>query len=274
MQVFKRIEDVQQELPVRRRVALVPTMGNLHAGHLSLVMKAREHADMVVTSIFVNPLQFAPHEDFHQYPRTLERDCALLLEAGCDLVFAPTEEEMYPEAQTVKVVPPIQLVEILEGSIRPGFFTGVCTAVLKLFHIVRPTVAVFGKKDYQQLLVIRQMVRQLALPVDIIAGDTVRDESGLALSSRNHYLAPSERLEARRLSAVLRQTALAARHGMGNYAELERSGCERLAARGWEPDYIAVRRRADLGEPSPEDPIVVLGAAKLGRTRLIDNVEA
>jgi pantoate--beta-alanine ligase len=273
MKIIKTATDLRKSLHGKGRVGLVPTMGNLHAGHLSLVLKAREHADIVVSSIFVNPLQFAPHEDFLQYPRTLERDCELLREVGCDAVFAPEERDIYVEGQIVRIRPPA-IADILEGAARPGFFAGVCTVVLKLFNMVLPKVAVFGKKDYQQLLVIRQMSRQLGLPLEIIAGDIVRDTQGVALSSRNSYLSAAEYAEAPRLSTVLRETARAARGGAPDRLQLERLGRERLAAHGWQPDYIAIRRQSDLGEPSATDPVVVLGAARLGRTRLIDNVEA
>src|SRR6202043_739304 len=197
-------------------------MGNLHEGHLSLVRIARERNGVVVASIFVNPLQFAPHEDFAKYPRTLERDCELLAAGGCDIVFAPSEREVYPEPQVYKVHPPARLADILEGQVRPGFFTGVCTVVLKLFNMIEPAVAVFGKKDYQQLLVIRRMVRQLALPVELVAGETVRDPSGLALSSRNGYLNESQRAEAAQLHAALHTLALGARAGRTDWQNLER----------------------------------------------------
>jgi pantoate--beta-alanine ligase len=273
MKLIKTVADLRKNLPGQRRVALVPTMGNLHAGHLSLVLQARKHADVVITSIFVNPLQFAPHEDFLQYPRTLERDCELLEDVGCDAVFAPEERDIYVEGQIVRVTPPT-IADILEGAARPGFFAGVCTVVLKLFTMVRPKVAVFGKKDYQQVLVVRQMARQLGLPLEIVVGEIVRDAQGVALSSRNSYLSAAEYAEAPRLSTVLRETACAARVEGADRLELERLGRDRLAAHGWQPDYIAIRRQSDLGEPSAADPIVVLGAARLGRTRLIDNVEA
>jgi pantoate--beta-alanine ligase len=273
MQVIETIADLRCELSNRPRVTLVPTMGNLHAGHLSLIQLAQNRADPVLASIFVNPLQFAPHEDFNEYPRTLQHDLALLEKAGCDLVFAPSEQQIYPKPQVVQVIPQPALASILEGAVRPGFFTGVSTVVLKLFNMVRPTAAVFGKKDYQQLLVIRQMVEQLALPIDIIAGETIREPHGLALSSRNGYLTPIEHQKAGQLNAVLRQTATAARTGQCNFTELERMAYISLAERGWQPDYIAIRRRIDLGEPSIDAPIVVLGAARLGKTRLIDNVE-
>jgi pantoate--beta-alanine ligase len=261
-----------------RKLVLVPTMGNLHAGHLSLVRIAREHGDLVVASIFVNRLQFAPNEDFAKYPRTFERDCELLAGAGCDIVFGPADEEVYPEAQSYTVHPPPALGDILEGEVRPGFFTGVCTVVLKLFNMVRPAAAVFGKKDYQQLLVVRSMVRQLALPIDILPAETVRDASGLALSSRNGYLDGSQRDEAAQLHAALSTMAAAVKSGRTDWLTLEREAREFLAVREWQPDYMAIRRRSDLRQPLPGDsqaaePLVVLAAARLGGTRLIDNLE-
>jgi pantoate--beta-alanine ligase len=261
--------------------AFVPTMGNLHAGHLALVRQARAAvgpAVPVVASIFVNRLQFGPQEDFDRYPRTFDRDCELLQGVGCDLVFAPDETELYPEPQTVKVHPPAALADVLEGAFRPGFFVGVCTVVLKLFNAVQPGVAVFGKKDMQQLLVIRHMVRQLALPVQVLAGETARAEDGLALSSRNGYLSAEERAEAPALVQALRALAAAVQAGRRDFAALEAEAQQALLARGWAPDYVALRRQADLGLPQVADgasdgPLVVLAAARLGRTRLIDNLE-
>ena len=213
MLTIRTIAQLRAALEGRRNVVLVPTMGNLHAGHLSLVRMARQRGELVVTSIFVNRLQFAPHEDFATYPRTFERDCELLAADGCDIVFAPADQEVYPEAQGYTVQPPAQLTDILEGQVRPGFFTGVCTVVLKLFNMVEPDAAVFGKKDYQQLLVVRNMVRQLALPVEMVAAETVRDASGLALSSRNGYLNEAQRVEAAQLHASLSKLAAAAGSG-------------------------------------------------------------
>ena len=248
-------------------------MGNLHEGHLSLVRLARERDGVVVASIFVNPLQFAPHEDFAKYPRTLERDCELLAAGACDIVFAPSEREVYPEPQVYKIHPPAGLADILEGHVRPGFFTGVCTVVLKLFNMVQPAAAVFGKKDYQQLLVVRNMVRQLALPIEIVAAETIRESSGLALSSRNGYLNDIERVEAAELNAVLNSVAAALKAGRTDWQELEREATDVLTGRGWRPDYVAIRNQADLLDPTPDEGLVVLGAAKLAGTRLIDNVE-
>jgi pantoate--beta-alanine ligase len=254
-------------------LTLVPTMGNLHEGHLSLVRIARERGALVVTSIFVNRLQFAPHEDFGTYPRTLERDCQLLSQVGCDIVFAPQEEEIYPEPQGFKVRPPTDLADILEGAVRPGFFSGVCTVVLKLFNAVQPDAAVFGKKDYQQLLVIRSMLRQLMSPVKLVPAETVRAPTGLALSSRNGYLSEADGVEAPRLHAVLRQAAAALGAGQSDWTALEREAEDALTARGWTVDYIAIRRQSDLATPSTGDRLVVLGAARLAGTRLIDSLE-
>jgi pantoate--beta-alanine ligase len=278
MRIIQTAAELRAALEPGHRRVFVPTLGNLHAGHLSLVRIAHESGGLVIASIFVNRLQFAPHEDFATYPRTFERDCELLAGGGCDIVFAPAEDEMYPEAQTYTVRPPPELTEILEGQVRPGFFTGVCTVVLKLFNIVQPDAAVFGKKDYQQLLVVRSMVRQLALPIEMMAGETVRDASGLALSSRNGYLNDSQRAEAAQLHASLTKLAAAARSGRTDWPALEHEAQEFLRARGWQPDYVAVRRRSDLREPSAAqpaagEPLVVLAAARLGGTRLIDNVE-
>ena len=273
MQIIQTIEELRLALKGRGRVALVPTMGNLHAGHLSLVRIARERGDLVVTSVFVNRLQFAPHEDFATYPRTFERDCDLLAGSGCDVVFTPAESEVYPEVQEYTVHPPAGLAEILEGEVRPGFFTGVCTVVLKLFHMVQPAVAIFGKKDYQQLLVIRSMVRQLALPIELVSAETVRDASGLALSSRNGYFNDSQRAKAAQLHATLSTLVVGAKSGRTDWPRLEREAMESLNARDWQTDYVAIRRRSDLREPSAGAPLVVLAAARLAGTRLIDNVE-
>ncbi|NNM63415.1 MAG: pantoate--beta-alanine ligase [Burkholderiales bacterium] len=266
-----------RDLPDR---ALVPTMGNLHAGHLALVARARELRVPVVASIFVNRLQFAPHEDFDRYPRTLQRDARLLADAGCDLLFAPHEATMYPQPQTFRVQPDPALADILDGASRPGHFEGVATVVMKLFQMVQPAHAVFGKKDYQQLLIIRRMVDQFALPVAIIGLDTVRDTDGLALSSRNGYLTPKQRAQAPQLQAALHWLAgqLPAVPTPAALQALEAQAMRTLAAQGWAPDYLTIRRRNDLsavgsGEAPNRAPLVVLGAARLGGTRLIDNLE-
>jgi len=278
MQVVHSIADLRRALAGSTRTAFVATMGNLHAGHIDLMRIAREHGQRTVASIFVNRLQFAPHEDFDRYPRTLAHDCEQLAAAGCDLVFAPDEAELYPEPQTFKVAPPAALADILEGHFRPGFFVGVCTVVLKLLACVQPDVAVFGKKDYQQLMVLRAMVRQFALPIEVVGGETVRADDGLALSSRNGYLSAAERAEALALIAALRGLAAAVRGGGQDPPALEATALDSLRARGWRPDYLSVRRRTDLQPPSAAqlsagEPLVALGAARLGTTRLIDNIE-
>jgi pantoate--beta-alanine ligase len=265
MKVARDIPSLRASLDGLATVAFVPTMGNLHEGHLSLVRLARARAAAVAVSVFVNRLQFQPSEDFDRYPRTLERDLGLLAAQGVELVFAPDEGVLYPEPQQV-IVRAGPLGEQLEGKFRPGFFEGVSTVVLKLFNAVRPAVAVFGKKDYQQLAVVRQMVRQLNLPIEIVAGETVREADGLALSSRNAYLSAAERAEAPRLHGVLGKIA----QGKATPAE----GMKELAEAGWKPDYVEIRRRADLAvSQDGHEERVVLGAARLGATRLIDNLE-
>jgi len=273
MHIVHTIAELRHALAGIARTAFVPTMGNLHAGHLSLIERARQAGGPVVASIFVNRLQFAPHEDFDTYPRTFEHDCDLLRAAGCNFVFAPDEAELYPAPQVFTVQPPAALADILEGHFRPRFFTGVCTVVLKLFNCVQPRVAVFGKKDYQQLMVIRQMVAQLALPIEIVAGETTRADDGLALSSRNGYLDAAQRAEAVTLARELKGIALAVHQGQRDWPALEAAAMQSLVARGWQPDYVAIRRRADLAAPTAGDALVVLAAAKLGATRLIDNLE-
>lgn len=282
MKIVHTIDDLRAALQPFESPAFVPTMGNLHQGHLALIRTARPLGDVTVASIFVNRLQFAPHEDFDTYPRTLQADCDQLAAEGCDVVFAPSEKDLYPQPQGFKVHPPAELADILEGHFRPGFFVGVCTVVMKLFQCVfaqakGPRHAVFGKKDYQQQLVIRSMVQQLALPVAIVGSETERAPDGLALSSRNRYLSDAERAEAVQLSLALRalaRDALAAADGLpAQLATLEDRATRALAQRGWQPDYLTVRRRSDLQPPQAGDPLVVLGAARLGSTRLIDNFE-
>ena len=253
--------------------AVVPTMGNLHAGHLALVRQAKPLGDVTLATIFVNRLQFAPHEDFDTYPRTLQADCTQLEAAGCDIVFAPSEAEFYPVPQTFKVQPPPALADILEGQFRPGFFTGVCTVVMKLLSCTQARTALFGKKDYQQLMVIRNMVQQFALLVNIVGGETQRADDGLALSSRNGYLNPAERAQAVQLSTALRELALAMRAGATNFEALGAHAMRSLAEKGWRPDYVEIRRQSDLQPPAAGDALVVLAAARLGTTRLIDNLE-
>ena len=256
------------------RVALVPTMGNLHDGHIALMTQARAHADQVIATIFVNRLQFRPGEDFEKYPRTFEADCARMEAAGVEHLFAPSEAEMYPQPQSYHVEPPPEQAGVLDGEFRPGHFRGVATVVMKLFQIAQADVALFGKKDYQQLMVIRNMVREFAVPVEIIPGETVRAADGLALSSRNGYLSASERAEAPRLYQLLSELVAEIRQGARNYAELEAKAMNRLSMNGWAPDYVAVRKKLDLQSPSAHDSgLVVLAAARLGSTRLIDNLE-
>jgi pantoate--beta-alanine ligase len=258
-----------------RRIAFVPTMGNLHAGHVSLIEAARSHGDRFVASIFVNPMQFGPNEDFAHYPRTPSQDARMLAEAGCDLMFMPDVLEIYPngsERATRIEVP--GLSSILDGEFRPGHFEGVATVVAKLFHIVEPDVAVFGEKDYQQLTIIRRLVADLCMPISIIAAPTVRDPDGLAMSSRNQYLSDEER----RKAPVIHQTLLAAvervRAGDRDFAAIERSGLEALERAGFRPDYFSIRRADDLGSPEANTAhLVVLTAARLGRARLIDNLQ-
>jgi pantoate--beta-alanine ligase len=273
MHIARTIPELREHLGGERRAAFVPTMGNLHDGHLSLVRKARTLGDVSVASIFVNRLQFLPHEDFDTYPRTWVSDCEKLRAAGCDVLFAPDEKTLYPEPQTCKVHPDPALADILEGQFRPGFFVGVCTVVMKLFACVQPRVAVFGKKDYQQLMIVRHMVRQFALPIEVVGVDTHRADDGLALSSRNGYLSDSERAEARQLFSTLQQAAHAAREAGADFQAIESRAMAQLAERGWKPDYVSLRRRDDLGVPAAGDPLVALAAARLGNTRLIDNLE-
>lgn len=278
MKIISDIEELRDQLSGQLRTAFVPTMGNLHEGHLSLMRLARKHGDPVVASIFVNRLQFGPNEDFEKYPRTMEADIAKLEKEGVYVLFAPTEKELYPEPQEYRVRPPDDLGNTLEGEFRPGFFEGVCTVVTKLFSCVGPRVAVFGKKDYQQLMIIRNMARQFALPTEIIAAETYRADDGLALSSRNMYLSENERAEAPELYKGLNFVAEEVRKGNLAVGELEQATMRLLDGRGWKSDYIAVRKRANLQAPNAAElaagePLVVLAAAKLGQTRLIDNLE-
>ncbi|MBM3408853.1 MAG: pantoate--beta-alanine ligase [Betaproteobacteria bacterium] len=278
MQTIHTINDLRQALAGQRSVALVPTMGNLHQGHLDLVAMGRRHADTVVASIFVNRLQFAPTEDFERYPRTLANDVQALTEAGCSVAFAPDERELYPEPQGFKVTPPAEIADILEGAFRPGFFTGVATVVHKLFNIVQPQVAVFGKKDYQQWLIVQRMVSQMALPITIIGAETTRATDGLALSSRNGYLSAAELAEAPQLQLAMQRIVEEHRPANQRDPSAIAASADRARAtleqRGWQVDYLTVRRRADLQMPrSSSDSLVILAAAKLGSTRLIDNLE-
>ncbi|MCB5362693.1 pantoate--beta-alanine ligase [Pusillimonas sp. CC-YST705] len=279
MKVVHTIEELRDQLRGQLHVSFVPTMGNLHEGHLSLMKMARQHGSPVVASIFVNRLQFGPNEDFDQYPRTLEADIEKLeKERDVYVLFAPNEREMYPEPQSFQIQPPADLGSILEGEFRPGFFKGVATVVLKLFSCVQPRVAVFGKKDYQQLMVVRSMCRQFQLPVNILAHETVRDEDGLALSSRNRYLSAQERIEAARLHQQLQGLREAVLAGDKQIGRLEQQAVAELQKNHWQVDYLTVRRQRDLLAPEPYEleagePLVVLAAARLGSTRLIDNLE-
>lgn len=278
MKIISSIDELRDQLRGQLRTAFVPTMGNLHEGHLSLMRLARRHGDPVVASIFVNRLQFGPNEDFDKYPRTFQEDVAKLEKEGVYVLFAPTEKDLYPEPQEYRVTPPDGLGNTLEGEFRPGFFGGVCTVVTKLFSCVQPRVAVFGKKDYQQLMIVRNMARQFALPTEIIGAETFRADDGLALSSRNGYLSSDERAEAPLLYRQLNAVADIIRSGERDVKAVEARAMAALSERGWKPDYISVRKRIDLQAPGAADldsgePLVVLAAAKLGSTRLIDNLE-
>lgn len=273
MDLLHTAASLANRLKVENAIALVPTMGNLHAGHLSLLKIARAKAGCVVASVFVNRLQFEPGGDFDRYPRSLDKDCRMLEVAGCDVVFAPDERELYPEPQEILVTPP-KSAEQLCGSFRPGHFAGVTTVVTKLFHLVQPQVAVFGMKDYQQLHIVRALVRQLNFPIEIVAGPILREADGLAMSSRNGYLSMEERAKAVQLSRSLARVKEAIEGGARDFALLTRSAEEELRAEGWKVDYVALRNRLTLEPPEPAGrELVVLGAAWLGRTRLIDNVE-
>lgn len=281
MRQISSISELRDQLRGQNRVAFVPTMGNLHEGHMSLMRIAAKHGDPVVASVFVNRLQFGPNEDFDKYPRTMQEDAEKLEKEQVYVMFAPTERDLYPEPQDYRVKPPDDLGGTLEGEFRPGFFEGVCTVVTKLFNCVQPKVAVFGKKDYQQLMIIRRLVAQLAMPIEIIAAPTVRAEDGLALSSRNRYLNEKDRAEAPFLYRLLNDLSNQVKSGRPNLdqlVQLERVCADTLANRGWKPDYFEVRRQADLQRPTDENlsdqtPLVILAAAKLGQTRLIDNLE-
>jgi len=272
MPIISTVQELRDRLKTEPSVAFVPTMGNLHEGHLALVRQAREHGRCVVASIFVNPLQFGPNEDFAKYPRTFEQDCEKL--AGlADVVFAPPVADLYPEPQQVFVEPPPVANELC-GGFRPGHFRGVATVVLKLFNIVQPQAAVFGKKDCQQLHVIRAMVRQLNLPVEIVAGETLRAGDNLALSSRNGYLSAEERAEAVRLYRNLERIRESIVAGNFDFSALERAAAADLGVHGWRVDYVSVRAAESLAPAQAGDVnLVVLAAAWLGKTRLIDNLE-
>ena len=282
MKIISDINELLDHLRGQNRTSFVPTMGNLHEGHLSLMRLARQYGDPVVASIFVNRLQFGPNEDFDSYPRTMQADIDKLEQEGVYILFAPTEKDLYPQPQEYRVDPPQQLGDILEGEFRPGFFKGVCTVVLKLFSCVQPRVAVFGKKDYQQLMIVRQMASQFALPVEIVPAETIRAEDGLALSSRNIYLSSSERAEApalqRQLSAMREQVLGLKEKTVSALMDIEAQALTQMQTRGWEPDYIAIRQQGDLAKPTQANldsgqALVIVTAAKLGKTRLIDNLE-
>lgn len=273
MEIITDIASLRSRLQGEHSIGFIPTMGGLHDGHLSLIRVAREKSDCTVASVFVNRLQFAPSEDFDRYPRALAADCELLENQGVDVVFAPDEKTLYPVPQTFLLDPP-PLADALEGEFRPGFFRGVATVVLKLFNIVQPRIAVFGKKDYQQLHIVQELVRQLNLPVEIVAGETIRADDGLALSSRNRYLTKAERAEATRLYHVLSQMKREIEHGNRRFSDLQENAKEMLQIHGWTTDYISTRQRLSLLPAQPFDSaLVVLGAARLGNTRLIDNLE-
>ncbi len=274
MQVHSTVAGLRAVLKDAGRVAFVPTMGNLHEGHVALMRQARQLGDTLVSSLFVNRLQFGPKEDFGRYPRTFEPDCEKMAAVGVAHLFAPDEPEMYPTPQSYFVQPDPAQADILEGEFRPGFFRGVATVVMKLFSIVQPQVAVFGKKDYQQLMIIRNLVREFALPIEIVPGETVRAADGLALSSRNGYLSAAERAEAPRLYLALDAVRRGVLAGELDLARLEQGAMAELRASGWIPQYVAVRKQLDLQLPAAHDSgLVVLGAALLGSTRLIDNLE-
>ena len=276
MKIFHEIAPLRAALKNAGRVVLVPTMGNLHEGHITLVRDARKHGDTVVATVFVNRLQFRPGEDFDKYPRTLAADAKYLEDAGVEFLFAPAEDVMYPTPQYFRVDVPDELATILEGEFRPGHFRGVATVVMKLFQIVQPDAALFGKKDYQQMLVLSALVREFNMPIEVIAGHTIRAEDGLALSSRNGFLTASERAEAPRLHRLLEALVASVRAGARNFAALENAVLSELKQNHWSPDYVAIRRRQDLQAPKEDagaGNLVVVAAAKLGTTRLIDNVE-
>jgi pantoate--beta-alanine ligase len=273
MDIITSVAALRERLEREPDNVFVPTMGNLHAGHMQLMRLAKLRAACTVVSVFVNRLQFGPKEDFERYPRTLQSDAEKARDVGVDVVFAPSEKEIYPEPQTF-VVEPSDLQHLLEGAFRPGHFRGVATVVLKLFNMVRPHTAIFGKKDYQQYVVLRDMVKQLALPLEILPAETVRAADGLALSSRNSYLSGAERKEAPRLYQTLQKARDEIVGGKRDFQRIELQAMSELAQHGWRPDYVSLRRQADLQPPGPADrELVMLAAAFLGRTRLIDNVE-
>lgn len=283
MQIIHTVAELRQALSKQANVVFVPTMGNLHAGHIQLVNVAKQHSECVVVSIFVNPLQFGPTEDLASYPRTLEADCEKLKAAGASIVFSPSVEEMYPQMtesksdgtnlnQTMTITPP-PIASELCGATRPGHFSGVATVVMKLFNMVQPSIAVFGQKDFQQLFIIKQMVKQFNLPINIIGVDTVREPSGLAMSSRNGYLTEAQRAAASQLNCALQNIVNSVKTGNKDYSQLELQAKNKLTEQGWLADYISIRSSLTLTPATSVDSqLVVLGAAKLGNTRLIDNL--
>lgn len=284
MQIIHTISDLRAALKQQTSIGFVPTMGNLHAGHIHLVALAKQHSKTVVVSIFVNPLQFGANEDFGSYPRTLDADCKKLKAAGADIVFAPNVAEMYVDFdgknlnQSMTITPP-PIAEVLCGASRPGHFSGVATVVMKLFNMVQPQVAVFGKKDFQQLFIIKEMVKQFNLPIEMIAGETMREASGLAMSSRNGYLNDAQRTQAAQLNKALQEIVQQIKNGAKDFTSLEKTAAQQLAYTGWEVDYISIRSSLTLRPAQTQDKqLVVLGAAKInnsqaGKTRLIDNIE-
>jgi len=279
MQRIHTVKELRSSLKAQKNIAFVPTMGNLHDGHIALISLAKQHGDCVVASIFVNPLQFGPNEDLANYPRTLEADCKKLTDAGADIVFIPNVQEMYPDFdgehlnQTMTITPPPIAAELC-GASRPGHFSGVATVVMKLFNLVMPQIAIFGKKDFQQVYVIKELVRQFNLPIRIIAGDTVRETSGLAMSSRNGYLTPAQKTEATQLYQCLVNIVHAVKQGNTRFTDLEQAASQTLTQQGWLVDYISVRAASTLKPATNQDnELVVLAAAKLGSTRLIDNID-
>ncbi len=273
MKIFNDITALRDNLRSKQAIVFVPTMGNLHAGHLALIKQAKQLADHVVVSIFVNRLQFLPHEDFDHYPRTFENDCKLLTGLNVNTLFAPSEKILFPTKQEfLLALPPV--ADTLEGEFRPGFFRGVATIVLKLFNIIKPNLAVFGKKDYQQLHIVREMVQQLNLSIEIVAGETVRAPDGLALSSRNQYLNSTQREEACNLYQTLLQIKHEIISGRRDYPVLQETATKTLVKRGWKVDYIRIQKRSSLTPAHIDDTdLVILGAAWLDKTRLIDNLE-
>ena len=278
MQVIKTIDELRSVLKNQSNIAFVPTMGNLHTGHIQLVEVAKQQAECVVVSIFVNPLQFGPTEDLASYPRTLEADCEKLKAAGASIVFTPSVEEMYADFdgnnlnQTMTITPP-PIANELCGATRPGHFAGVATVVMKLFNMVQPSIAVFGQKDFQQLFIVKQMVKQFNLPINIIGVDTVREPSGLAMSSRNGYLSNEQRAVASQLNSALKGIVQSVKSGNKDYSQLEQNAKSILNSQSWLADYISIRSSLTLQPASSKDTdLIVLGAAKLGNTRLIDNL--